>query len=34
MEEINNKEDYECVKKEREILKIWGGCHQKIGVSF
>ena len=35
MEEINNKDDYECVKKEREILKKYGGgCHQKIGVSF
>lgn len=31
---INVKQDWDCVVKEREVLKSFGGgCHQKIGVS-
>ena len=35
IKKINNTSDYNCVERERKILKNYGGgCHQKIGVSF
>ena len=35
LDKINNKEVFNLVEKEREILKRYGGgCHQKIGVSY
>ena len=35
IKKINETSDYNCVERERKILKNYGGgCHQKIGVSF